>query len=56
MSKPANKDIALVLGISASQVSQLANRGMPIKKIKLAKDWYEKNGFTRVGGKRGGKS
>jgi len=48
MSKPSVKEIAESLGISTNQVSQLRSRGMPVSKIKLARVWFDENGFSKV--------
>lgn len=55
MGKPKVQDIADALCINSNQVSSLQKRGMPINKIKNAREWFEANGFHRVHhGKSGG--
>ena len=56
MSKPSHQEIADALGIANNQVKQLANRGMPINKIKNAKKWFEANGFSHFKRVRSGGS
>jgi hypothetical protein len=48
MGKPTAQEIANALGIASNQVSPLAKRGMPVHKIKKAREWFEKNGFDSV--------
>jgi hypothetical protein len=46
MSRPTRQEIADALGIGVHQVSQLGNRGMPLNKIKKAREWFDVNGFN----------
>ena len=46
--KPTTQEIASAIGVKNSQVAQLQNRGMPVHKIRSAREWFEKNGFTTI--------
>lgn len=48
MGKPTTQEIASAIGVKNSQVAQLQNRGMPVHKIRSAREWFEKNGFTTI--------
>ena len=48
MGKPTIQEIADALQISKEQVNQLGNRGMPLNKIKKAREWFDANGFRRT--------
>lgn len=48
MGKPTVNDIADALGIQSNQVNALHKRGMPIHKLKKAREWFDKNGFDNV--------
>lgn len=55
MGKPTAREIAIALGINDNQVFSLQKRGMPVSKIKKAREWFERNGFDAVHhGKSGG--
>ena len=46
MGKPTTQEIASAIGVKNSQVAQLQNRGMPVHKIRSAREWFEKNGLA----------
>jgi hypothetical protein len=57
MGKPTSQEIASALGVNLNQVHALHKRGMPVNKIKKAREWFDANGFDRVPhGKSGGAS
>lgn len=48
MSKPSQKEIGVVLGVSAPRVTQLKAMGMPVSSIDLAAAWYRENVDQRL--------
>lgn len=48
MSKPAQKEIAKVLGVSDGRITQLKAMGMPVSSIDLAAAWYRENVDQRL--------